>query len=132
MNKLLNLLIAVVLGVVVVRWLTVDPPPDAARQPAPVHAVERAIQAWAPTFDEIDTVTNCDLAAKRQLLAPDTMDKHSWMILQHPDLGQVTVLRNFSAQNGFGAQVAQHYRCLVDSPSGKLIEVNIGAGYLGG
>jgi hypothetical protein len=64
---------ALVLGAWLVNVLTVAAPLSAPKQTAPVDAPDADAPAQLPDF-EIDIVTNCDMAAERQLLAPDSMD----------------------------------------------------------
>jgi hypothetical protein len=88
--------------------------------------------AWAPGFDEARAVTHCDLAAKAKLMAPDSVDwDWDWRILEYPELNRMTIMRGFSSQNAYGAQLAAHYRCLVDvSGPARILEVSVVTGQM--
>ena len=88
---------------------------------------ERIRSTWWPGFNQINVVSDCDLAAQQQALSPSTFSTFliPWTILEHPERLRITVLRGFDAQNVFGATIRSQYRCLVDATTGNIIEVTI-------
>jgi hypothetical protein len=92
-------------------------------EPSPRPKTEQYAESW-----DVEAVTICDLALKEQLLAPDSLDlAWSWQIIRHPEMGRATILREFSAQNVYGAQLGQRYRCLVEvgNTGPRILEINV-------
>jgi hypothetical protein len=82
-------------------------------------------------FSEINAVTDCGYNAQIRLRNPDSYsEKWTWQVISTPERGRYSIIRNFTAENGFGGTVAQHYICLLDS-DGKGIEFRIEDGYAG-
>ena len=82
--------------------------------------------AWSPNFDQVTAVANCDMATQRLLHERRTPSAPGRMAHgPDPGSGQVDIFREFSAQNGFGAQISQRYACTVDAATNSVISTVI-------
>lgn len=80
-------------------------------------------------FDDIsesEIVTKCDIAVKSMMASKSSFDtSFGWDFSRHTATKRVTVLREFEAQNGFGATLSSQYECVVDVANMEFVSLRI-------
>jgi hypothetical protein len=77
-------------------------------------------------ISEVDAVTMCDLAVKEAMKSKSSFDTAwSWQFRRHPEEGRISVIREFEAENSFGANLSSEYRCIIDAASRSFIEIAV-------
>jgi hypothetical protein len=79
-------------------------------------------------YKETGVVTKCDFAAKDLLKNPSSFSS-TWDMWQKVDDGRkVTIRRNFTAMNSFGAHLDHHYECAFDYVNGRFVDLDVREG----
>lgn len=100
------------------------------QSPAPEPLTEKQQnQSYISQLSEAEIASTCDLATKATMKSKGSFDTAwKWDYLQYPDAAQVVVIREFEAQNGFGATMSSAYRCVVDAKTKSLVQLAIKQG----
>jgi hypothetical protein len=124
-------------------WLEPEPVPLTPEQQAQQDELreERAIQearekeerqrqaeiARKRNFNETKIVTLCDITLQRLVKNPSSLST-AWTWEKIDDGRRVTFYRNFTAMNGFGAQLDNFYECIYDYMAGEFVDLKIHSG----
>lgn len=96
--------------------------PGSRREAVDQGTIDRSSSAL-----EADVVTNCDAAVRTQVKNPSSLDlAWTWDVMTS---GYYMVIRrNFTAMNGFGAQIDHFYRCRYDTQDNKIASLELNEG----
>jgi hypothetical protein len=103
------------------RWEPVET--EAAKEvTSPVEPNSAAVE----NVSEVKVVSGCDRMAKAAMKSRGSYDASwSYDYRKHPAEGQVSVTREFEAQNSFGATLSSEYVCIVDAKSMTPVSIRI-------
>jgi len=106
------------------RWQSVDE--DGQLNVTETVATVAPNSSALEDVSEVEVVTRCDRAAKIAMKSQSSFDAAwSWKFMKHPKNGRVTVIRDFEAQNAFGANLSSQYECIVDAKSMELLSLRV-------
>lgn len=89
---------------------------------APVVTNSAALE----NVSEVRVVSGCDRIVKAAMKSRGSYDASwSYDYRKHPTKGQVSVTREFEAQNSFGATLSSEYVCIVDAKSMTPVSIRI-------
>ncbi len=107
-----------------------DPEGTARReQEAALRKAEQASQAVAAKpsradYKVVEIVTACDMVTKRAVKNPSSLST-AWSWKEVPTSRGVAIYRNFTAMNGFGANLDSYYVCSYDAIDKKFVNYEI-------
>ena len=80
-------------------------------------------------LSEADVVSRCDIAVQSAMRSQGSFDTAwQWEFTRHPSTGRVTVVRDFEADNAFGATLSSQYECVVKAADMELVSLRIREG----
>ena len=110
-------------------WRSVARAEKQAKAQAEARAEAAAIAAQPSRSDykTVEVVTACDIAARRSVKNPSSFST-AWSWEEVPTERGVMILRDFTAMNGFGANVDNYYICKYDAISQKFVSLDFAEG----
>lgn len=80
-------------------------------------------------LSEADVVSRCDIAVQSAMKSESSFDTAwQWELTKHAATGRVTVVRDFEAENAFGASLSSQYECIVNAADMELVSLRIREG----
>lgn len=78
-------------------------------------------------YNVVEVVTACDMVTKKSVKNPSSLST-AWSWQEVPTSRGVTIYRNFTAMNGFGANLDSYYVCTFDAIDRKFVNYEIREG----
>ena len=101
-------------------------PKETAVQQLAAPAPESAV---FDDLSEADVVSKCDMAVQSAMRSQGSFDTAwQWQFTRHTATGRVTVVRDFEADNAFGATLSSQYECVVNAADMVLVSLRIREG----